>query len=126
MLHDERLIFEYLQTLGEAFASASEVCRRAAGDKRRWKENPDWAKPVLVQMVAQGILESNAWGQYRLIPEDKKKPKGRRAVAVAPHIEKILSGSGRTFDLTAFWQDHTPKKQSPEGEEPTEEQKKPE
>ena len=123
MLHDERLIIEYLQTLGEAFASASEVCRRAAGDKRRWKENPDWAKPVLVQMVAQGILESNAWGQYRLVPDDKKKRKGRRPPAVAPHIAKILSGSGRTFDLTTLWEEPAPKKQSPEGEEPTQEGK---
>jgi hypothetical protein len=122
MLQDERLIIEYLQTLGDAFASAAEICRRAPGDKRRWKENPNWAKPTLIQLVNQGILESNAWGQYRLKPEAQQKRKTHRSVPVATHvathIQKILSGSGRVFDLTELLGEPARKKRRAKGDEP--------
>ncbi len=89
-------------------------------DKRRWKAEPDWAKAVLVKLATQGILETNDCGQYRLVPEDKrkKKPKDRRNLALAPHIAKILSSSGRTFDLTAFEKDPALNQQNPPSESP--------
>ena len=40
---DEREIFHYLKTWGKDFVGAKEVSRRA-GSKKRFYENPDWAK----------------------------------------------------------------------------------
>ena len=46
---DERDIFQFLKTWGAEFTNAKEVARRAAS-KKRFYDDPDWAKPVLMRM----------------------------------------------------------------------------
>jgi len=87
---DERDIFQFLKTWGSDFTNAKEVARRAAS-KKKFYDDPDWAKPILMRMTERGILESDIQGRYRIKPLPKKK-KGNQWVA--PDIAKILKESG--------------------------------
>ena len=87
---DEREIFQFLKTWGSDFTNAMEVCRRA-GSKKRFHDDPGWAKPILLRMAERGILESDIQGRYRIKPVPRKK-KGNQWVA--PDIAKILKESG--------------------------------
>ena len=87
---EEREIFEYLKTWGDNFVSAKEVCRRAS-TKKRYGENADWAKPVLLGMTQNGILENDLMGRYRIKPVAQKHKDGRW---ISPDIQKILSENG--------------------------------
>lgn len=90
---DEREIFQFLKTWGSDFTSAREIARRASG-KRRFHNDPDWAKVVLIRMAERGILESDQLGRYRIKPQVRKR--GSRWVA--PDIAKILRESGVEVD----------------------------
>ena len=90
MTADERDIFQFLKTWGVKFVGAAEIARRA-GSKQRFYKEPDWAKPVLLQMADRGILESDAHGRYRIKPVNRKDKLKRW---VAPDIAKILQESG--------------------------------
>lgn len=85
---DEREIFLFLKTYGVDFVAAREICRRASG-RKRYHEDHEWAKPILIRMAERGILESNSEGQYRVKPTKKKT--GRW---VSPDIAKILQENG--------------------------------
>jgi hypothetical protein len=87
---DERDIFQFLKTWGANFTNAKEVARRAAS-KKKFYDDPDWAKPILMRMTERGILESDVQGRYRIKPLPRKK-KGTQWVA--PDIAKILKESG--------------------------------
>jgi hypothetical protein len=87
---DEREIFQFLKTWGSTFVGAVEIARRA-GIKKRFYDEPDWAKPVLMRMADRGILESDASGRYRIKPVSRKDKQKRW---VAPDIAKILQESG--------------------------------
>ena len=86
---DEREIYQFLKSWGTQFVHTREICRRAAG-RKRFNDEPEWAKPVLLRMAERGILESNATGHYRIKPVKKKK--GKRWVS--PDIAKILKEGG--------------------------------
>jgi hypothetical protein len=90
MTADERDIFQFLKTWGVKFVGAAEIARRA-GSKQRFYKEPDWAKPVLMQMAERGILESDAHGRFRIKPVNRKDKLKRW---VAPDIAKILQESG--------------------------------
>ncbi len=87
---DERDIYQFLKTCGEEFAAAMEIARRA-GIKKRFYDDPDWAKPVLARMEDRGIVEHDVMGRYRIKPMAKK---GKNKQWVAPDIAKILGESG--------------------------------
>jgi hypothetical protein len=87
---DERDIFQFLKVWGADFTNAREIARRAAS-KKKFYEDPDWAKPVLMRMEERGILESDIQGRYRIKPVPKKK-QGKQWVA--PDIAKILKEGG--------------------------------
>jgi hypothetical protein len=90
---DEREIFNFLKTYGSDYVAAREICRRAGG-KKRYHEDHEWAKPILLRMVERSILETNSEGQYRVKAEKKKK--GTRWVS--PDIAKILQEGGVEID----------------------------
>ena len=98
MQTDEQEIYLYLQAWRATFVSAMEICRRAASRKRYLKD-PEWAKPILLEMVRKGLVESNPSGHYRLRPSGDR-PGNRKWVS--PHIAGILKSSGRDFGDTVF------------------------
>ena len=87
---DEREIYQFLKTWGTEYVGAMEIARRA-GNKKRFYEEPDWAKQVLMRMADRGILESDSQGRYRIKPASRKDKNKRW---VAPDIAKILQESG--------------------------------
>ncbi|MGO8764791.1 MAG: hypothetical protein ACLQSR_06610 [Limisphaerales bacterium] len=90
---EEREIFQFLKSWGTDYTNAMEVCRRA-GSKKKFYEDPSWAKPILMRMEERGILESDLSGRYRIKPVKKK----RGTKWVAPDIAKILKESGLEMD----------------------------
>jgi hypothetical protein len=91
---DERDIYLYLKSWPKLFISASEIARRAGG-KRRYREEPEWAIPVLSRMLEKGMLETDSNGHYRInfrYDEEKKKR------WVSPQIQQILARSGKKFE----------------------------
>jgi hypothetical protein len=92
---DEREIYYYLKSWKKEFISSREVCRRAGG-KKRFRQDEEWAKPVLLRMVEKGILENDTGGHYRLKPMDKQVQKSKRWVS--PQIARILKESGKDFN----------------------------
>ena len=91
---DEREIFQFLKSRGEDFVNAVEIARRAGG-KRKFHEDPEWAKPLLVRMTERGILQSDPLGRYRVKPVGRK---GKDKRWVSPDIAKILKESGVEAD----------------------------
>ena len=91
---DEREVYLLLKTQPERFVSASSISRHAGG-KHRFREFPEWAKPVLLRMLERGILELDTAGNFRLKPMPKSEVHKRW---VAPHIAAILKRSGGKFD----------------------------
>jgi hypothetical protein len=77
---DERDIFQFLKTWGGDFTNPKEVCRRA-GSKKRFYEDPDWARPILMRMAERGILESDIQGRFRVKPAPRKKHGGQEVAA---------------------------------------------
>jgi len=86
---DEREIFQFLKTRASEFTAAMEICRRA-GNKKRFHQDPNWAKPILQRMEERAILESDQQGRFRIKPVARKHKKQW----VAPDIAKILEESG--------------------------------
>jgi|SRR5208283_3005739 len=87
---DEREIFQFLKTWGSEFVGAVEIAKRS-GSKKRFYDDPDWAKPVLIRLVERGVLENDLNGRYRIKPLSRKDKQKRW---VAPDISKILEESG--------------------------------
>ncbi|HEY9509276.1 MAG TPA: hypothetical protein VIV82_05375 [Verrucomicrobiae bacterium] len=92
---EELDICNFLKASPGEFVTGREICRRAGG-KWRYRENENWAFPVLSKLVERKVIEPNSSGQFRLIMKKKKSEKPRW---VAPHIRDILESSGKTFDL---------------------------
>lgn len=86
---DERDIFNFLKTWSGQFVNAKEISRRA-GSKKRFHENPEWAKVILLRMQDRGIVESDTGGRYRIKPVKKEKHKRW----VSPEIAKLLGEKG--------------------------------
>lgn len=87
---DERDIFNYLKTWGAEFVGVKEICRRA-GTKKRYHQDPEWARPILLVMAERGILERDILSRYRVKPKPKHGGGGRW---IAPDIEKLLKEKG--------------------------------
>jgi hypothetical protein len=91
----EREIYNFLQTWGSSFVNAKEICRRAS-TKKRYHDEPDWARPLLQNMVDKGLLERDLSGRYRIKATNKKKHAGRW---VSPDIAELLKEKGVEVDV---------------------------
>jgi hypothetical protein len=90
---DEKAICEYLKSWPDQYVSGREISRRAGG-KWRFREDPEWAGPVLTRLVERSIVESDSTGHYRLVRQTKsEKPKRW----ISPQVRKILEKSGKDF-----------------------------
>jgi hypothetical protein len=87
---DEREIYQFLHSWGTVFVGAKEIARRAT-TKKRFYEDPNWAKLVLMRMQDRGVLESDIQGRYRIKPVSRKN---RNKRWVAPDVDKILKECG--------------------------------
>jgi len=92
---DEKLIQTYLKSLPGQFISGKEIARRASG-KSRFRDEPEWAAPILKELVRKGKLERDASGYYRLTPVKEKNVQKKW---VSPQMKKILMESGKDFHV---------------------------
>src|SRR6266508_3093265 len=91
---DEREVYYYVKSWGREFVSAREISRRAGG-KHKFRQTPDWAKPVIARMLERGILESDNASHYRLKANPKRDKKKRHWVS--PQVAKLLQESAKDF-----------------------------
>ncbi len=90
---DEQEICLYLKGFPGQFIGLTEITRRAGG-KSRYREDENWAVPVLNRLVERGFVESDSTGHYRLKAKARDKEKTKW---VSPQIRKILEKSGKDF-----------------------------
>ncbi len=50
---------------------------RQAGGRRRFEENPGWAKGLMNPLVEAGLIEMNERGHYRVKSPEQSKPETR-------------------------------------------------
>ena len=99
---EEKQIVDYLRPCKE-FVSPK-VIGRQVGGKKRFAEDPNWAKPFLLRLFDQGLLEGNAMGHFRYkSPDDKRR--SRKRIPLAPNILAILKASGKSFEQSEILDD---------------------
>lgn len=74
---DETDIIEFLKPC-EAFVSPTEIAKKVGG-KRRFSEDRDWARPILLRLLLEGLLESNEYGHFRCKGAHQSKKQAGRA-----------------------------------------------
>ena len=71
MTYEAQEIVRLLRTWPGVFVSHGEISRRA--NRKRFKEDPNWARQALRGLVDQGILEQDSAGGFRLAEDAEKK-----------------------------------------------------
>jgi hypothetical protein len=61
---DELEILNYLKSWDGKFVSMIEICR-CASSRKKFRESPHWAKPLMARLVEGTIVEVNERGHYR-------------------------------------------------------------
>ncbi len=83
---DELNVLNLLKCYPDQFLSGKEVCRRAGG-KRRFQQDPVWALPLLSNLVARKVVESDHQGHFRLAPVGEEKKSHDAARHHAPQAD---------------------------------------
>jgi hypothetical protein len=95
---DQNKICQFLKSFPGQYVSRKEICRRAGG-KRRYREDENWAMPILQRMLEINLVEKDSSGHFRLTeqkPRDQKKSNKRW---ISPAIKAILRQSGKDFSV---------------------------
>ena len=103
--YEGQLIINFLKTAPKAFFSEHEIARKA-GQKGHFRADPDWAKQILFRLANEDIIQTDAFGHYRIAPEREQAK--RWSIPLAPCVAQALARSDKTFDLTEIFAD-TPK-----------------
>ncbi|MDB6112347.1 MAG: hypothetical protein JWR69_4097 [Pedosphaera sp.] len=93
---DEKAIVDYLKSWPKAFVSGREIARKVGG-KHRYEQDRSWAVPILMEMVNNGLVDTDSMGCFRLKRQDEKKKHGFQR-HVSPQILRILRNSGKSFE----------------------------
>ncbi len=94
---DETAICDYLRTWPGTFVSGRQIARRASG-QRRFRVDPNWAVPVLMRLVEQGLLESDPTGHYRLVNQERARG-NRNKRWLSPQVRSILERQPEKFQV---------------------------
>lgn len=93
---NENEICQYLKSYPTQFVSRKEICRRAGG-RWRYRENENWAVPILQRMIEINLVETDGEGRFRLAEQEPNKKEKRKKLWISPTIKAILRQSGRDF-----------------------------
>ena len=104
---DQNDICQFLKSWPGQFVSRKEICRRAGG-KWRYRENENWAVPILQRMLEIHLLESDTTGRYRLLKHAPGDQKNRKKLWISPAIKRILQQSSRNFAVIDLDKDGDP------------------
>ena len=67
MSSDELLVLEYLKRFPNTFTDDSQICKQAS-TPNRYATEPQWARSALQSLEANGHLETDQSGHYRIAP----------------------------------------------------------
>lgn len=95
---DQNAICLFLRSWPGQFVSRREICRRAGG-KWRFREDENWAAPVLQRMVEDRVIETDDTGHFRLIIQKSTDSKNKRRMWLSPAIRSALKQGGRNFEV---------------------------
>jgi hypothetical protein len=90
----EREIYHYLKSRRPNAVPARDINRHVG--RRKFRHNPEWAKPALMRMLDRGILETDTEGSYRLKPMPRQDSGGKRWAS--PAIVELLKAKGKEYD----------------------------
>src|SRR5438046_2262551 len=90
---EEKEICDFLKSWPGQFVSGKEIARRAGG-KWKYRDDPNWAVPILLRMVEKQLVDSDAGGHFRFRPQDKKAKQKRW---ISPELQKLLEKTGKDF-----------------------------
>lgn len=120
---EEIQIIDYLKSWNGKFITMVEICR-SAGGRQRFRESPDWAKPLMSRLVEANLVQINERGHYtinadeipaKLKPAPLSRPSKTAVIVgdnyfppaesaepeaprwVSPQIAAILKQSGKKF-----------------------------
>jgi hypothetical protein len=62
---DEAEVYDFLRGYPTVFVSCTEISKKV-GKGRRFDQDRTWARPILRRMELDGVLEANAFGEYRI------------------------------------------------------------
>jgi len=96
MDEDQNKICQFLKSWPGQFVSRKEICRRAGG-KRRFREDDNWAVPILQRMLEMNLLEKDSSGHFRLAEQKPHNQKKGKKMWISPAMKSILRQSGRDF-----------------------------
>jgi hypothetical protein len=74
---DELEILDYLRLWPEKFVPLGEICRRAGG-RRKFREDPNWARSLMSRLVDSGLVKVNERGHYLIARDEKSAPPARK------------------------------------------------
>ncbi|HZQ47774.1 MAG TPA: hypothetical protein VFC07_12220 [Verrucomicrobiae bacterium] len=120
---DELEILGYIKSWNGKFVSLMDISR-SAGGRQRFKETPNWARPLMSRLVDTKLVEVNERGHYRALNVEEEKPAvvgddyfpapqepppaaatpspipefRKRERWISPTIATILDNSGKKFD----------------------------
>jgi hypothetical protein len=81
---DELEILDYLKLWPEKFIPLGEICRRAGG-RRKFRDDPSWARSLMSRVVDAGLIKVNERGHYLIMRDEKSAPPaGKRHAAPKP------------------------------------------
>jgi hypothetical protein len=98
MDEDQNKICQFLKSWPGQFVSRKEICRRAGG-KRRYREDENWAVPILQRMLEINLVEKDSDGRFRLTEQKSHDQKKSQKRWISPAIKAILRQSGRDFTV---------------------------
>jgi hypothetical protein len=95
---DQNSICQFLKSWPDQFVSRREICRRAGG-KWRYREDENWAVPVLQRMLENRVIECDDTSHFRLLREETAGSAKKRKLWLSPAIRSMLKRSGRNFEV---------------------------
>ena len=104
---DENEICQFLKSWPGQFVSGKTICRRAGG-KWRFREDENWAVPILRRMLDCSLVEADETGHYRLEEQEPADKRNRKKIWIAPAIKAILRQSGGNFGVIDLDQEVDP------------------
>ena len=95
---DEVEICQFLKSWPGQFVSGKTICRRAGG-KWRFREDENWAIPILRHLLDSSLVEADETGHYRLQEQESPDKHNRKKLWISPAIKAILRQSGGDFGV---------------------------
>jgi hypothetical protein len=74
-------IYNFLGRFPNQFVSVPEISKHV-GNRKRFNEDRNWARPTLRRMEMEGWLESNSFAEYRI----KRRPEDTATFLKAMHV----------------------------------------